>query len=161
MTKLKSLFAAGTVIAIAATTTVSFAGSHADPAISGAIKARQSHMQLYMHNAGILGAMAQGKMDYDASAASAAASNLAALSQLNQRSYWPQGSDNASAENTRALPAIWENFPDVGAKAQAFTDAALAAEAAAGESLEALQASMGPVFQACGACHSAYRQSNN
>ena len=33
------------------------------------VVARQSHMQLYAHNLGILGGMAQGKMDYDADAA--------------------------------------------------------------------------------------------
>ena len=58
-------------LALAAATTTTLAESHVDPAIAGAIKARQAHMQLYAFNLGTLGGMAQGKIDYDADAASA------------------------------------------------------------------------------------------
>jgi len=95
------------VAGIAVATSTAFAASHIDPAVAGAIKARQAHMQLYAHNIGVLGAMAQDKAPYDAEAASAAASNIVALSQLSQRTYWPEGSDNTAIESTKALPAIW------------------------------------------------------
>jgi cytochrome c556 len=153
MLKKISLSIAG--LAMAATAV--FAASHAGP-FDGAITARKSHMQLYGHNVGVLGGMAQGKMDYDADAASAAANNLVALVNMSQGTYWPQGSDSASVEGTRALPAIWEDFPGVMAQIGGLQKAAAGMQDAAGGGLESLQAAMGPLGGACGACHKAYRQ---
>ncbi|RYG92099.1 cytochrome c [Loktanella sp. IMCC34160] len=144
-----------------ALTSTATAESHVDPAIAGAIKARQAHMQLYAHNIGVLGGMAQGRIDYDADLASAAASNLAALSQLNQMTYWPAGSDNASVDGTKALPAIWDDLPGVMARGAALVEASAAMEAAAGGGLESLQGAMQALGGACGACHQNYRQSDN
>lgn len=146
-------------LALSLPATIATAESHVDPAIQGAITARQSHMRLYAHNLGALGAMARGMVEYDAERASAAASNLLALSQLSQGSYWVPGSDNASVEGTRALPAIWANIPDVVEHAAALTAAAESLAASAGTDLASLQAGMGAVGGACGACHRAYRQS--
>jgi cytochrome c556 len=131
-----------------------------DAAVNGAIKARQSLMQLYAFNLGQLGAMAQGKMDYDADVAGAAASNLAKLTTLNGRALWVPGSDNMTAENTRALPAIWESGSDIGAKAAAMAAAAAAMEASAG-TLAGLQGAMGALGGACGDCHKSYRAPAN
>lgn len=139
-------------LAIAATAV--FAASPFD----GAVKARQSHMQLYGHNLGILGGMAQGKIDYDADSASAAADNLVALALLSQSSYWPQGSDADAIENTRALPVIWTDFPGVMSNIGDLQAATVAMQEAAGGGVESLQAAMGPLGGACGACHKAYRQ---
>ena len=58
-------------VAVAATLFATTASAQ-DAAVKGAITARQSLMKLYAFNLGTLGAMAQGKMDYDAEAASAA-----------------------------------------------------------------------------------------
>ena len=126
-----------------------------------AVKARQAHMQLYAHNLGILGGMARGNADYDAAAATAAASNLAALASLNQASYWAPGTDSDTIMETRALPAIWENIPDVLEKAAALQTATVALAAAAGDGLDAVRANLGPVGQACGACHESYQMPNN
>lgn len=145
--------ALGLLLAAVSAGVVSAASETAAPAI----KARQSLMQLYAFNLGTLGAMAQEKMPYDAQAAAVAAGNLAALTKLDASAMWPGGSDSASAEGTRALPGIWENFPDVGAKAGALTTAADAMAAAAGTDLASLQAAMGPLGGACGGCHKAYR----
>lgn len=123
-----------------------------------AVKARQSQMQLYAFNLGILGGMAQGKAEYDAEAASAAASNLAALTRLNQSALWPAGTDSASVEGSRALPALWEDMPGVMAAGGALAEAAANMESVAGNGLEALQGAMGPLGGACGGCHKAYRQ---
>jgi cytochrome c556 len=136
------------------------AESHVDPAIAGAIKARQAHMTLYAHNIGVLGNMARERIPYDAEAASAAASNIAALSQLDQSRYWPEGSDN-SVEGSRALPAIWENLDDVMAKTEDLAVAAAAMEEAAGQGLGALKGAMGGLGGACGACHEDYRESDD
>lgn len=129
----------------------------AQDAIAKAIEARQSQMHLYAFNIGQLGAMAKGAIAYDAEQASAAAGNLALLTTLNAGAMWLPGSDAMSADKTRALPAIWDNMADVGAKANALAEAAAAMNDAAGNGLPALQAAMGPLGGACGACHKAYR----
>ena len=127
-----------------------------------AVKARKAHMQLYAHNLGILGGMARGNAEYDAEAASAAASNLAALTQLNQMTYWAPGTDSdALPGETRALPALWENIPDAVAKGQELAAAAMALSETAGNGLEAVQAGLGPVGRVCGQCHEAYQVPNN
>jgi cytochrome c556 len=146
------------VAAVVAMTGLATAESHIDPAISGGITARQSHMRLYAHNLGILGAMAQDKAPYDATAAAAAASNLAALAALDQSGYWPMGSDNAAiTEGTKALPAIWETYPAILEKATALSTATVTLAAAAGTDLDSLKAAFGPVGAACGSCHETFR----
>jgi len=126
-----------------------------------AVKALHMVMSLYAHHLGQLGAMAKGEVEYDAAAATAAAGNLAKLTQLNQMSMWPVGTDADSIKGTRAKAEIWSNFPDVAAQGQALADASLAIETAAGESLQSLQAAMGAVGGACGACHKPYRTPEN
>ncbi|WP_319823788.1 cytochrome c [Thalassovita sp.] len=133
------------------------AESHVDKAISDAVTARQSTMKLYAFNLGLLGNMAKGAIPYDADAASKAAGNLAALSRMDQSRMWPAGSDDMSIDNTRALPALWDNMNDVMAKGADAGKAIAAMETAAGAGLESLQAAMGPLGGACGACHKAYR----
>ena len=131
--------------------------SVADEASNPAVKARMAVMQLYANNLGQLGAMARGNSNYNSDAASAAANNLALLVQLDQSTWWPQGTDSEMLTETRALPALWQNFPDVMAKGAALGEAAQAMQAAAGSDLASLQAAMGPLGAACGACHKAYR----
>lgn len=143
--------------ATALSASVLFAASH--EAENPAVKARQAVMTLYAFNLGTLGAMAQEKMPYDANTAAMAAKNLAALSHLDISAMWPADTDNFSIDGTRALPDLWANFPDVGAKAQALQVAADAMAAAAGTDLASLQAAMGPLGGACGDCHKAYRAS--
>lgn len=152
---IKKITMATAGLAIAATTV--FAASHAGP-FDSAIAARQSHMKLYAHNLGILGGMAKGAIEYNADTASVAAANLASMASMSQATYWPQGSDSFDNENTDALPKIWENFPDVGAKGKALADATAAMNAVAGNGLAELQAAMGAVGGACSACHKAYRK---
>lgn len=147
-------------LAIAATTV--FAEGHIDPAIAKAIKIRKSHMQLNGHNIGILGAMAKGDVAYDAAAASAAAANLVALATMSQAGYWPQGSDaEANEGETTALAKMWDNFPDVSAKAGDLVTATQAMATAAGTDLASLQAAMGTVGGSCNECHKAYRVPRN
>lgn len=150
------------ILAAAGTAAALFAGTAiADGSGNPAVKARVAIMQLYANNLGQLGAMAKGKTDYDAEAASKAAGNLALLVQLDQSTLWPQGTDNGSMDGTRALPALWENFPDVMAKGAALGEAATAMQAAAGTDLASLQAAMGGLGGACSACHKAYRAPAN
>lgn len=138
-------------LALALLSSPSFAN---DAAING----RQSLMGIYNFNAGILFGMAQGKSEYNAEAASAAASNLAAASKLNQMSMWPQGSDNAAmSDKTRAKPELWSTFPAVLENAKQLTESADALALVAGDGLDALKGAIGGVGAACTACHKAYR----
>lgn len=157
MHSITSIATATAAFALAAS--VAIAASHNTPEAAAA-NARKAHMDLYSHNLGILGAMAKGSVDYDMDAATGAADNLAALAVMDQSSYWLPNSSNADMENTRALPAIWENGADVGAKATALVEATMAMKEAAG-SLDGVRASIGDVGKACGACHKAYRAPDN
>ncbi|MEX0350084.1 MAG: cytochrome c [Paracoccaceae bacterium] len=155
MKKKTSIFAAGLLSVAVIGTAI------AQESENPAVKARTSIMELYAFNLATLGGMAKGETEYDAEAATRAANNLVVLTQLDQSAMWPAGSDNVSDPSTRALPAIWENFPDVGAKGQAMADAALAMQAAAGQDVEALKGAMGDLGGACSACHKAYRAPQN
>lgn len=131
------------------------AASHAN--VDGAIKARQSHMQLYSFNLGILGNMAKGDVAFDADAAMAAANNLATLAVIDQSGYWPMGTSTEDTDKTRALPAIWSGESDIGEKVASLVGATKTMAANA-SSLEGVQASMKALGGACGACHEDYRQ---
>lgn len=147
----------GAALGLSLLTSAAFAGGHAQTPEAAAVKARQAHMGLYGFYLGQLGAMAKGDVEYNADVAKGVAGNLAALTAMDQRTLWPQGSDNGSVQGTRALPAIWENFPDVIAKVGAVNAAATALEATAGDGVEAIQAGLGAVGGACNACHKSYR----
>ncbi len=119
---------------------------------------RNGHMQLFGLNLGVLGAMAKGEQEYDAGTAGAAADNIAALASIDQRFYWVEGSSSDDLEDSRALPALWENMEDAQSKNTALQEAALAMQGAAGTDLASLQAAMGPLGKACGSCHEDYRK---
>ena len=144
------------VFAIAGTATLALAGSHGGD-LPASVKARKAHMQLYGYNIGVLAGMARGNMDYDAAMATTAASNIAALSSMDIARYWEEGTDSDTLVESRALPAIWENLDDVAAKNTALHEAATAAAASAGDGLEAVQAGVGAIGKACGACHEDYQ----
>lgn len=126
--------------------------------IGAAVEARQAHMKSYGAALGVLGKMAQGEVAYDAAAATEAANQLVTLSATDISAWFPVGSEAGAFPDSEALPAIWENFEDVGAKAAALNAAAVALAAVAGTDLAALQGAIGPVGGACGACHELYRQ---
>jgi len=141
--------------------TVAIGADHIDPAVGAAIKARQSHMQLFAFNLGTLGGMAQGKIEYDADAAQMAANNLQALASVDCHPYFIVGSSNADASGTRALPAMWEDPDGVMAAFAKLQGATAEMAASAGGGLEGLQAAMGALGGACGSCHQAYRAPAN
>ena len=114
-------------------------------------------MGLNAFNLGILGAMAKGEVEFNADVAQGAANDLAALAMMSQASYWPEGSSSDDMEGTRALPVAWTDMAGIIEKAQALGAATTAMAAAAG-TLEGVQAAIGPVGAACGACHKVYRK---
>ena len=135
--------------------------SDSDNSYAANIAARQGQMRIQAFNIGVLVAMARGDAEYDAAAAQTAASNIAAISQMDGRAYWPQGSDNAAlGDATRALPEIWQDMAGFGEAWGAFGTAATAMNAVAGDGLGALQGAIGPLGQSCAACHRNYQQSN-
>ena len=139
-----------------------FADGHAsDKALAAAVKARQSHMQLYAFNLATLGAMAKGEVAYDASAAQGAADNLVAVATLNQQGYWLPGTDSDAMENSRALPAIWGADSNAQKIGMDLAEAAAGMQAVAGSDLASLQGAMRAVGEACSACHEDYRKPRN
>jgi len=158
MVRLPLLLASAAAVSIAG---LAFAGGHSgDPAV----KARKSHMQLYAHNLGILGDMAKGETEYNAEAASAAAGNLAALTGLNQMSYWTPGtSSDDLPDQSRTLPALWADggFGKAIEIGTALNAAATELAAVAGNGQEAIGPALGPVGRQCGACHEAFQKPRN
>lgn len=151
-------FAIVTAIALCATSFVTVAAD--DYPFKKQIQARQSFMKVYAFNLGLLGAMAKGDADYDAKLANAAANNLLAAAKMDNSAMWPAGSD-ASAEGlkgkTRAKPEAWSNYPEVGEKHQALTDALTIMAAEAGNGLDAVRGNMGAVGKGCKGCHESFR----
>lgn len=122
-----------------------------------AVGARQGQFKIYLQNFGVIGGMAQGRIEYDAAAAQIAADNLFHITRLDQTSMWPEGTDSMSIDGTRANPAIWDNLDDFVAKYVALQTAVEGLQAAAGTGLDGMRAAVGPVGAACQACHQAYR----
>ncbi|MDX5401691.1 MAG: cytochrome c [Rhodobacterales bacterium] len=157
----KGIKVVGAVLGLAVLAGTATGQDAAEKALADATKARQAQMQLYAFNLGLLGGMAKGEVPYDATAAAAAAGNLSALAQMDQSRLWPEGSDEMGVDGSKALPALWENLPDVMSKGSDLVTAAAAMETAAGTDLASLQAAMGALGGACGACHKAYRVPSN
>ena len=140
-----------------------FAGSGAASAQedhSGAVKARQAHMQLNGFFMGQLAAIAKGQAPYDAAQATGVVNALLALNTMDVGAMWPPGSGNdnpALAGKTRALPAIWTTFPAIVEKSDALTKALEAMVVAAGTDLASLQGAFGAVGAGCGGCHRSFR----
>ena len=74
------------------------------------VMAREAFMDVMAYNLGQIGGMAQGRMPYDAAVASTAAANLYHLSMVDIAAMFPAGTDSMSIDDTRALPAIWDDM---------------------------------------------------
>lgn len=145
-------------VALGATTFVSLAADELE--FANQIDARQSFMQVYRFNLGMLGAMAKGDMPYDAELASGAANNLLAASRMSNGPMWPAGSDMSAAGYegvTWAKPETWSADSKVGEKHMALTEALESMAAVAGDGLGAVRGNMGAVGDGCKGCHELYR----
>lgn len=132
--------------------------SLADSHLEDVVKARQGYYKLVLHNAGPLFAMAKGDMEYDAAKASTAANNLLTLTKLDVGSLYPAGTSKEEMPGkTRALMKIWEDFPGVGEKAQAWKTAVADMAAVAGDGVDALRSKAGALGGGCKGCHDNYR----
>ncbi|MBS8225250.1 c-type cytochrome [Vannielia litorea] len=144
----------GLVLAASLAASSAFAASHA----MEQQKAREDLMKVMGQNLGVLGKMAKGEVDFDGAAAAAAADALheAAVKVLAD-DMWEEGIDSMSVDDSRALPEIWANYDDFKDKGATLIAAIEGAQAATGEGLQAVQASMGDLGGACGGCHKVYR----
>lgn len=117
-----------------------------------AIKYRQSALFVMSQHFGRLGAMANGRVPYDAATAAANADIVVEMAKLPWAGFAP------GTEGGKAKPEIWKEqakFKDLSDKMQAET-VKLAAAAKAGN-LDALKAAFGPTGASCKACHDSFR----
>jgi len=120
-----------------------------------AIKYRQSVMTLMANHFGRVGAMAQGKVPFDAKVA---ADNAAIVLTLSKLPFFAYGEGTDKGMPNRAKPEIWSNnakFKAAGEKMQA--EAVKLDEAAKSGNLDALKAAAGGLGGTCKACHDDFR----
>ena len=86
-------------------------------------------------------------------------SSAARIADLSQKSSgWFHAGTGPDVGKTGARPAIWQNPQDFSAKLANFQVAAKAfQEAANGSDIAAIKAKLGPLGEACKACHDKYR----
>ena len=117
-----------------------------------AIKYRQNALFVMAQHFGRVGAMANGKVPYDAKAAEQNADIVAQMAKL------PWAGFEAAHEGGKAKPEVWKEqakFKDLADKMQAETTK-LAAAAKTGD-LDKLKAAFGPAAASCKACHDDFR----
>ena len=144
-------------IATAAVAVLASGAQAAD--MSKPVAARQAVMKLYGFYMGQLGAMAKGKMAYDAKVAQGAADGLLALARLDTRKMWLKGSGNDMlGTKTRAKPEIWSTYSEVATKSKALKTALESLVKVAGRGLDGLKGGIGAVGKSCGGCHKPFRE---
>lgn len=116
-----------------------------------AVMARMQGMEQIGAASKVLGNMARGRIAFDAEAAASAKAALAQHAAEIPALFEAQEDDPKS----EALPAIWSDFADFTAKADALRDAAEAMDVT---SAETIAAGMGAVGGSCRSCHKAYRK---
>ena len=121
----------------------------------GAIDFRQSAMTIYKWYVKPMGAMAKGKVPFDADAFRANARGLAGAAELNILPGFPED----SGFDTEAKDEIWENWPEFKEKFQVFqSEARKLGEIAASGDEQQLKAQFGKAAKTCGGCHKKFRE---
>ncbi len=120
-----------------------------------AIKYRKASFTVMAAHFGRLGAMANGRVPYDAKAAADNADTVSALAKL----PWAAFGEGTDKGETRAKPEIWKEsakFKEASDKMQAeIVKLNVAAKAG---NLDALKAAFGPAGASCKACHDNFRK---
>lgn len=122
-----------------------------------AIEARHGYMLMLNANMAPLAAMAKGDAPYDEAAATLHANNLAALANYEVEMHFLPGTAQGQAEDSEALPKLWENLDDVRAKHENLKKAALAAPEGVKGGPEQVAQVVQNLGGACKACHDEYR----
>lgn len=144
-----AILAVSALVAISAPASAQFAKPE------DAIKYRQSAMFIMAQNMGRLGAMAQGRMPFDAKVAADAAATAEFMAKLPWGAFG-EGTDKGG--NTRAKAEIWTDkakFNEYAEKLQGET-AKLNAAAKTG-SLDNIKAALGGVGGTCKSCHDSFQ----
>lgn len=120
-----------------------------------AIKYRKASFTVMAAHFSRIGAMANGRVPFDAKVAADNAALVETLSKLPWDAFGP-GTDKG---DTRALPAIWTEQAQFKAGADKFqAEAAKLNAAAKTGNLDAIKTAFGAVGQSCKACHDNYRK---
>ena len=120
-----------------------------------AVKYRKASFNVMAAHFGRLGAMANGRMPYDAKAAAENADIVNTMSKL----PWAAFSEGTDKGETRAKPEIWKEsakYKEAADKMQA--EMAKLNTAAKAGNLDALKAAFGPAAASCKACHDNFRK---
>ena len=120
-----------------------------------AVKYRKASYTVMAAHFGRLGAMANGRVPYDAKLAAENAEFVVALAKLPWTAYG-EGTDKGE---TRAKPEIWKEaakFKEAADKMQA--EVGKLNVAAKAGNVEALKAAFGPAAASCKACHDNFRK---
>jgi len=147
----RRLLSAGIALALGAGCTLAFA--QAKPEVL--VKQRQAAMTLQGKYVGPLGAMAQGKIPYNAEVVARNAAFLEVLSKM----PWDGFSPDTKGEKSAALPAVWNEpakFKEAQDRLQ--SEAAKLAQVSKGGDEAAVKAQIGAVGKACGGCHETFRE---
>lgn len=120
-----------------------------------AIKYRKAAFTVMAAHFGRIGAMANGRVPFDAKAAQENAEIALAMSKLPYAAFG-EGTDKG---DTKAKPEIWKEQDKFKAAATKMQEemAKLNAAAKTGN-LDQIKAAFGPVGQSCKACHDSYRK---
>ena len=126
-----------------------------DARVAQQIKYRQGAYTVLGAQIGMMGAMASGKMPYDAAAFRVAAERAAFMSTV-VPDVFPAGSD---VGNTKAKAEIWKNQAEFQKLLGDLRDktAALSAAAKGATSLDAVKPAFGAAAQVCKTCHDKYK----
>jgi len=146
------LVTAGLTLAIGAG---SVATAHAQAQAEAMVKQRQAAMTLQAKYLGPLGAMAQGKIPFNADLV---ARNAAYLNVLDKMA-WDGFDAGTKGVKSRALPAIWDNaagFKEDQEKFQSAVSDLVAASKTGDEGK--IKAAIGAVGKTCGTCHDNFRE---
>ncbi len=120
-----------------------------------AIKYRQSALSVMGTHFGRLGAMANGRVPFDAATAQANADMVATLSKLPYTAFG-EGTDKG---NTKARPEIWTKRAEFDAAAKKMQDEVVKLQAATKTgNLDQIKTAFGGAGQACKACHDDFRK---
>lgn len=119
-----------------------------------AIKYRQGIMQAQGWHLGILGGMAKGTRPYDKDVAARSARFVKELLEMGWEGFTP-GSETGAP--TRAKAEIWKDRAKFDKYAQEARAESVKFAAAAGNGLDALRASIGPMGRSCDNCHDDFR----
>jgi cytochrome c556 len=119
------------------------------------VKQRQAAMTLQGKYLGPMGAMAQGKVPYNAQVVQRNAEYLATLSKM----PWDGFDASTKGEKSAALPAIWEKPGEFKQAAERFeTEAAKLVQVSKSGDEAAVKSQIAATAKSCGGCHETFRE---